>query len=146
MGRRDWPLYPPPSADQKIQDCHWATSRNIDNDYRRCARKWADPEAATEDQVKLAAGTILDAPREDAIVPESPQWPASRRPRPCAEGFTEPSPENKGDHSVLPNTQAPKRSRATEKDVEFTKRHRKSFREAALCFGKSRPGLRSGYQ
>ena len=39
------------------------------------------PEAATEDQVKLADGTILEPRREDEIVPEAPQWPASHRPR-----------------------------------------------------------------
>ena len=62
MGRHDWTSGPPPNSDQTMQDGHQALPRIIDNDYGRSVRQRADPEAAADEEVKLADGTILDPP------------------------------------------------------------------------------------
>ena len=132
MEHRVWTLGLQYHADQKMQDYHQAASRSIDDEHRRLVRLWADPKAATEDEVKLADGTILDPLWWDDTVHEEPQWPAPRRPRICSKGFTAPSPENNGDLPARPNTRTPERPRAMDKEGETSQilrvmeKHRKS--------------------
>ena len=82
MEHHAWTLDPSPDANQQTQDHRRTVLRNIDKDYRRSVRKWADPEATSEDQVEIADGTILEPPGKDGSVPEAPQWPASHHPPP----------------------------------------------------------------
>ena len=62
FGYHYWALDVPPNADRQMQDYRRAVLRKIDSNYRRSARQWADSMAATEDQVDLTDGTILELP------------------------------------------------------------------------------------
>ena len=46
-----------------------AVIRNIDDEKRRSARRWADPTAAPEDPAKPPDGTVAEAPQADVIAP-----------------------------------------------------------------------------
>lgn len=57
----------------------------------------------------------------------------------CSKGFMSPCPETKRGALVLPDTQTPKRSRATGTDEEFMKRHYETFREVASSSEQTAP-------
>ena len=72
--RHNWALGPPPNSDLKIQDYHSPVLRSSNSDYRRNLRHWATPWANGNEEVKLADGTALAPPGEDATVLEAPEW------------------------------------------------------------------------
>ena len=100
----------PPEAERRMTDYCCVVFRNVGDDYRRSARQWADPKSVSEDPAELQDGTLLEAPMEDGVAREAPQWPASLLPRLSFIGLPAPCPGGVGEPTSVPNAQTPKRS------------------------------------
>ena len=71
----------------------------------------------------MSNGTVALPLDVDEIAADAPEWPESERPRKCPIRDVSSKPDSSGDSVAVPNTQTPRRTRATNRDDEFLKRH-----------------------
>ena len=115
--RRGWTPDIPANADARMRASCRAVPRNIKNGYAQQHRQLLAPIAQGNQKVTLQDGTVSMPSGGDAIAPEAPAWPESRRPRLRPRKM--PVGQDSQKSAPAPNAQTPKRERAAKTKRSF---------------------------